>query len=86
MNTHALHLHGDPGNRQYNDMLLEVDFKWLMTGIGYWIDVVRLRMDPIYANACLQNALKSDCEPLRRCAVGVRNELEGLNTDQIYCA
>ncbi|MES2877896.1 MAG: hypothetical protein V4713_05685 [Pseudomonadota bacterium] len=76
MNMHALRRHSDPSHHHDNDILLEVDFKWLMAGIGYWIDFVKLRNDPVYANNCLQCALKSDCEPLRRCALEIRDELD----------
>ena len=76
MNTQALHAPGDRSNHQRSDMLIEVDFKWLMAGIGYWIDVDRLRVDPIYASASLQHALKSGCEPLRLCAADLKNELQ----------
>lgn len=76
MNTQALPTQDDPSHHRDNGILLEVDFKWLMAGIGYWIDVGRLHMDPVYANNCLQCALKSDCEPLRRCALEIRDELE----------
>lgn len=76
MNTQALHTQGDPGPQQGNSVLLEVDFKWLMAGIGYWIDVGRLWIDPVYANNCLQCALKSECGPLRRCALEIRDELQ----------
>ena len=78
MNSQALYAHSDPGNHQRSDMLIEVDFKWLMAGIGCWIDPERLRVDPAYAHAKLQRALTSDCEPLRRCAAGLKAELEGL--------
>ncbi len=50
------------------DLLLEVDFKWLMAGQGCWIDPARLRADPLYASSCLGAALRSPCEALRCCA------------------
>ena len=78
MNAQAVYTQGDPGNQQRSDMLIEVDFKWLMAGMGCWIDYGRLHADPAYAHAKLQRALTSDCEPLRRCAAGLQAELEGL--------
>lgn len=60
-------------------MLTEVDFKWLMAGMGIWVDSAQLHMDPGYARANLQNALNSHCEPLRRCAVALKAELENEN-------
>ena len=50
------------------DLLIEVDFKWLMAGQGNWIDPMRLHDDPLYAKHCLQAALNSPCDALRRCA------------------
>lgn len=50
------------------DLLIEVDFKWLMAGQGNWVDPVRLRADPLYAEHCLQTAIHSPCDALRRCA------------------
>ncbi len=50
------------------DLLLEVDFKWLMAGQGCWVDPDRLRNDPLYAAHCLGTALCSPCEALRGCA------------------
>ena len=50
------------------DLLLEVDFKWLMAGQGCWVDPARLRADPLYAASCLGAALRSPCEALRCCA------------------
>jgi len=50
------------------DLLLEVDFKWLMAGQGCWVDPTRLRADPLYAASCLRTALRSPCEALQGCA------------------
>lgn len=50
------------------DLLIEVDFKWLMAGQGNWIDPVRLHADPQYAHHCLQAAINSPCDALRQCA------------------
>ncbi len=67
---------GDLSSHQRSDMLTEVDFKWLMAGIGIWVNPAQLRLDPGYAQASLQNALNSHCEPLRRCAMALKAELE----------
>lgn len=45
-----------------------VDFKWLMAGLGWWIDVNRLQRDAAYASECYSRAANSSCEPLRRAA------------------
>lgn len=57
------------------DLLIEVDFKWLMAGQGNWVDPVRLRADPLYAQHCLQTAINSPCDALRRCAHHLRTAL-----------
>ena len=76
MNMQTLDTPGDLSSHQRSDMLTEVDFKWLMAGIGIWVNPVQLHLDPGYAQASLQNALSSHCEPLRRCAVALKAELE----------
>ena len=80
MNTQAFHVHGDPSYHPDYDMLIEVDFKWLMAGQGCWIDPDKLRSDPLYARACLESALGSDCEPLRHCAASLQDELNGIHS------
>ena len=51
-----------------------VDFKWLMAGVGWWVNLSRLQSDRDYIDECLQRALKSDSELLRKRSV----ELLGL--------
>ncbi len=53
---------------QSAELLLEVDFKWLMAGQGCWVDPMRLRVDPLYASNCLLAAINSPCEALSWCA------------------
>lgn len=50
------------------DMLIEVDFKWLMAGQGYWVDTTRLRTDSEYAHTCVEHALHSHCPALQQFA------------------
>jgi hypothetical protein len=51
-----------------NDTFLHlVDFKWLMAGLGWWVNLTRLERDGAYADECLQRALKSDSKVLREC-------------------
>lgn len=45
-----------------------VDFKWLMAGLGWWVDLNRLQRDAAYATECYALAATSSCEPLRRSA------------------
>jgi hypothetical protein len=75
MNTLNHSIHCDPSTHQRTELLAEVDFKWLMAGQGCWIDPSRLRIDRAYARDCLGSALNSGCEPLRRCAQRLLNEL-----------
>jgi len=34
-----------------------VDFKWLMSGLGWWVDTRRMQSDPKYAAECLRRGL-----------------------------
>jgi hypothetical protein len=43
-----------------------VDFKWLMAGVGWWVNLSRLKSDRAYIDECLQRALRSDSELLRK--------------------
>ena len=43
-----------------------VDFKWLMAGMGWWVDLSRLQSDKAYLDECMQRALTSDSELLRK--------------------
>ena len=63
MNAYRLLDQGGAPNR----VLAEADFKWLMAGLGYWIDPERLRQDRSYAKACAESALKTGSAPLQRC-------------------
>jgi len=47
-----------------------------MAGMGIWVDPTQLHVDPNYAKVSLQSALNSRCEPLHRCAVALKAELE----------
>ena len=49
-------------------LLAEVDFKWLMTGHGWWIDAARFHCDPSYAADLLRLAMASPSFALRDCA------------------
>jgi hypothetical protein len=56
------------GTAARDEMLLLVDFKWLMAGLGWWIDLNRWRRDPGYARDCIARGCRSSLAPLRRCA------------------
>jgi hypothetical protein len=83
MNTHTLDTtSGDPSGHQRADMLTEVDFKWLMAGMGMWVDPQQLHHDPGYAHDSVQRALLTPCEPLHRCALALAAELENQDPQQ----
>ncbi|MCW7538684.1 hypothetical protein OOT46_12605 [Aquabacterium sp. A7-Y] len=54
------------------ELLQLVDFKWMMAGQGWWVDLTRLQRDSAYAVGCLRSALSSNCHPLRRCATDLQ--------------
>ena len=49
-------------------LLTEVDFKWLLSGQGQWIDLARFHCDPSYAAGLISQALASPSFALRECA------------------
>jgi hypothetical protein len=49
-------------------LLLDVDFKWLMAGFGWWVDTTRIHRDQSYASKCLNSAMTSESLALRNCA------------------
>ena len=61
MNT--THTSGPEGSDFFLNL---VDFKWLMAGVGWWVDLTRLQSDRTYIDECLQLALSSDSELLRK--------------------
>ncbi|MEY4884684.1 MAG: hypothetical protein RIS34_2538 [Pseudomonadota bacterium] len=54
-------------------LLVEVDFKWLMAGQGWWVDTTRFHTDPVYAARFLGSALASQCAALRNCAACLKS-------------
>jgi hypothetical protein len=62
------------------DLLLEeVNFKWLLAGLGWWIDMARFRSEASYATRFLDLANTSDCIALRASAAALQrqNDLSG---------
>lgn len=53
-------------------LLDEIDFKWLLTGLGLWIDLPRYRTNPTYAAHFLGLAEVSESIALRECAASLR--------------
>ena len=54
-------------------LLLDVSFKKLMAGQGWWVDTARFHLEPAYAAKCLASALGSASCALRGCAVRLRH-------------
>jgi hypothetical protein len=57
-------------------LLATVDFKWLMTGQGWWVDMARFHTDPSYARDMLRLAMSSSSFALRECAAGLQRYVE----------
>jgi hypothetical protein len=75
---------GDAGGADVPALLLtEVDFKWLMAGQGWWINLQRLNGDPLYAAEILHSALTSPCAALRECAALLQAQL-GRAATQVH--
>ncbi len=55
-----------------DQLLAEVDLKWLFAGQGRWIDAEQLHFDPLYASHILKVAMDSPVESLHTCAMAVR--------------
>jgi hypothetical protein len=54
------------GTGQSHDTLLDlVDFKWLMAGHGWRVDLTRLQRDEAYMRECLARALQTRCALLQ---------------------
>lgn len=59
-----------------------VAFKWLMAGVGWWVDLPRLQSDMTYMDICLQRALRSDSQLLQKRSV----EMLGLpRSSDVHC-
>ena len=57
-------------------LLSAVDFKWLMTGHGWWVDSARFSADPAYAATLLGLAMASPSSALRDCAARLQAQME----------
>jgi hypothetical protein len=66
MNT--AHIKAPEGSDRFLNL---VDFKWLMAGIGWWVNLSRLQSDKAYLDECLQRAMTSDSELLRKRSVAM---------------
>jgi hypothetical protein len=55
------------------NLLALVDFKWLMVGLGWRIDLTRLRRDAAYLGECARLGLSSELPLLRQCSANLLN-------------
>jgi hypothetical protein len=53
-------------------LLEEVNFKWLLAGLGLWIDMTRFHNDIPYATHFLELAKASNSPALRDCAASLQ--------------
>lgn len=60
-------------DHQERDQLLAlINLKWLMSGLGYWIDINRFERDASYADHILTLALSIKHPALHACAMVLR--------------
>lgn len=60
---------------QRNLVLEEVNFKWLMAGVGWCVDMSRFRSDLVYASHYLNLAKSSESMELRNCACQLQQQM-----------
>ncbi|MBK9440589.1 MAG: hypothetical protein IPN53_04425 [Comamonadaceae bacterium] len=58
-------------------LLAQVNFKWLMSGLGWWVDMSRFRTDTSYADHLLMLGSSAESAALRECAALLRSQSEG---------
>ncbi len=61
-------------------VLAEVDFKWLMSGLGHRVDPKRFYVDQAYTMVLLQSGLRSESAALRECAASLLQKIETAST------
>jgi len=59
----------EPLTQEDGTFLHLVDFKWLMAGLGWWVDLSRLQRDTVYADECIQRGLASGSKLLHQRSV-----------------
>jgi len=64
----------DSRNDDRHVLLDEVNFKWLLAGLGLWIDMVRFHTETNYTNHFLRLAEVSDSPALRDSAAALRSQ------------
>jgi hypothetical protein len=63
-----------------DSLLAEVDFKWLMAGHGWHVDMARFLSDPAYAAQCLDLAMNAGSPVLRESAASLLAQIERTAT------
>ncbi len=58
-----------PPSRADDGLLAMVDFKWLMAGVGWRVDLTRMRRDAAYLGEWAQRGLASESVLLRERSV-----------------
>jgi hypothetical protein len=61
-----------------DDFVDLVDFKWLMAGIGWWVDLSRLQRDTTYAGVCIERGISSGSSLLRQRSTGLRSRFAAV--------
>jgi len=75
----VLHMHAQetPSTNSRDLLLAEVNFKWLMSGLGWWVDMSRFHTDTHYADHFLMLGSSAESVALRECAALLRSQSEG---------
>lgn len=63
-----------------DSVLCETDLKWLLTGMGWWIDAARLRTDPTYAQTVVHQAMQHGSDTVRQSAALLQMQLQSKPT------
>jgi hypothetical protein len=60
---------------QRDELLAEVDLKWLLAGQGRWVDCAQMHSNATYARQILQEAVASPVLPLHDCGVDLQKQM-----------
>jgi hypothetical protein len=59
-----------------------VDFKWLMAGLGWWVDLSRLQRDKAYADECVARGIASGSQLVRQRSAELLSRLVHADAQQ----
>ncbi|QDL52709.1 hypothetical protein [Rhodoferax aquaticus] len=77
------HTAPQPADGEHCDTVLrETDLKWLLTGLGWWIDANRLHSDANYARTVVHTAMQSGSDIVRQSAVLLHMQLQAMAVSQ----